>query len=472
MGQKPRALTPHASPQHYLGAEMRNWRTHRGLSLGKLGAQIAFTPSYMARVERGEQAASADLVTAYDRALNAEGLLIEAYRRTHEEEDVSGPGGRVHVSNPAAHVSNDPVSLADDSGIQAPSSEGISVPARTDDGRIIFVSISRRQLLGGLGAAAASAALLDPSTAAAHTPPPGALPDMDPIEHLQATHRVLIDNDNLFGPFQSIPIVERQLAAMKVLRNDARGSDRRRLLQVQTQYAELAGWFHQDAGNLRAAQHWTREALEFSHMAGDPELTTYVLARRSQIAGDMLDPAEAVDVAEAAEGMAPPGSRIAAMAATFAGHGHALRGDTEASRRAYGHAHELREAMNPNPESPWAIWLDEAYIEVHRAQSLSVLGEYRAAADGFRKAIVQLPAGFHRDRGVYLAREAVALAGAGEAEEAAVKGMQALHIGVETGSGRITRELARLDADLGAWHTVIPVAEFKDAMRDAVLRQA
>jgi tetratricopeptide (TPR) repeat protein/transcriptional regulator with XRE-family HTH domain len=450
---------------------MRNWREHRKLSLGRLGAKIAFSPSYMARVERGEQAASLDLVTAYDRELEAEGYLLQTYRKIHEE-DVSRRRGRDHVSNSALDVSNSLVSLEDHPGIQAPSSEGISIPARTDDGRIIFVSISRRALLGSLGAAAASTALLDPSVAAATTTPLGALPDMDPIEHLKATHRVLIDNDNLFGPFHSIPIVERQLAAMKVLRNEAQGTDRRHLLRLQTQYAELCGWFHQDAGNLRAAQHWTREALEFSHMAGDPELTTYILARRSQLAGDMHDPIEAVDVADAAEAMAAPGSRLAAVAATFGGHGHALHGNAIASKRAYDRAHELREAMDPDPESQWGVWLDAAYIEVHRAQSLSALGEHRAAADGFRNAIKQLPAGFHRDRGVYLAREAVALAGAGEPEEAAAKGLQALRIGVETGSARITRELARLDTDLGGWHKVVTVSEFKDALKDAVLRQA
>lgn len=471
MGQKPRTLTPRASPNHYLGAEMRQWRTHRKLSLGQLGRQITFSPSYMARVERGDQAASADLVTAYDYALNAEGFLVQAYRHIHEA-DVSGDSRRVHVSKPAPDVSNGPVSLAGDSDIQAASSEGLSLPARTDDGRIIFVSVSRRALLGTLGTAAAAAAFTDSSAAAQSKPPSGALPDVNPIEHLEATRHVLIDTDNLFGPYQSIPIVERQIAAMRSLRPELRGADRRRLVQLQTQYAELCGWFHQDAGNFRAAQHWMREALETSHMAGDPELTTFILARRSQLAGDMQDPIEAVDVAEAAEDTSDPNSRLAAVAATYGAHGHALRGDAHACHRAYEHAHQLRQSMDPNPDSPWGIWLDAAYIEVHRAQSLSALGEHREAADGFRKAITELPADFHRDRGVYLAREAVALAGAGEAEEAATKGMQALRIGVETGSGRITRELAQLDEDLGKWHSVVTVSEFQDAMKDAVLRQA
>ncbi|WP_405804844.1 helix-turn-helix domain-containing protein [Streptomyces sp. NBC_01187] len=474
MGQKPKALTPEVGPQHELGAEMREWRTHRGRSLGKLSGRINYSPSYMARVERGDQAASADLVTAYDHELRAEGALVRKYRRIQataspspETRDLT----RVHVSNQGPDVSNTSVPLEDSSGAQATSLEGISVPARTDDGRIIFVSISRRTLLGTLGTAAAAAALSD-APAAAASPIPGTLPASNPIEHLKATRRVLIDNDNLFGPYQSIPIVERQMAAMKSLRRDLRGEDRRELLQLHTQYAELAGWFHQDAGNFRAAQHWTREALELSHLTGDAELTNYILVRRSQLAADMHDPIEALDVAEAAEDRADPGSRLAAVAATFGAHGYALQGDATACKRAYDHAHDLRQAMDPNPASPWGIWLDTAYIEVHRAQSLNALGEHQAAAESFGRAIANLPVGFHRDRGVYLARQAVALAGAGEAEEAGRTGLQALRIGVETGSGRITRELARLDEDLGKGHSVLTVNEFKDAMRDAVLKQA
>lgn len=79
MGQRPNDLTPHASPQHYLGAEMRAWRTQRGLSLGKLSRSILFNTSYMARVERGGQAASADLVRAYDDALGAGGSLVRLH---------------------------------------------------------------------------------------------------------------------------------------------------------------------------------------------------------------------------------------------------------------------------------------------------------------------------------------------------------------------------------------------------------
>ncbi|UUN28201.1 helix-turn-helix transcriptional regulator [Streptomyces sp. FIT100] len=472
MGQRPKELTPHASPLHYLGAEMRAWRNQRGLSLGKLGQAIVFNSSYMARVERGDQAPSPDLVHAYDSALGASGALIRLHESITQGASLEALRAR-HVSNPGPHVSKSPVALADESGIQAPSEEGLSVPVRTDDGRIIFVSLSRRALIGALGAGAAIAAASDlPAAATAARRSSLSASGANPIELLQATRRVLIDNDNRFGPTQVIPVVQQQIAAIKELRADLRGADRRQLLQVQTQYSELCGWFFQDLGDFRAAQHWTREALETSHMAGDAELTTYILARRSQLAGDMRDPIEAVDVAEAAEGHAAPRSRLAAVAATYGAHGHALRKDVTMTQRAYEHALNLHANMDPDPSSPWGVWLDTAYIEVQRAHSHAVLGNHHGAAEGFRSAIGRLPAGYHRDRGVYLAREAVALANAGEAEQAASVGLQALSIGEETGSARINRELAQLDESMNQWRTVPSVADFKDAMTEAVLRQA
>lgn len=471
MGQRPNELTPQASPQHYLGAELRAWRNERKLSLGKLSKRTRFDSSYMARVERGEQAASADLVAAYDRELGAGGALIRLFKAIKEGVALDALASG-HVAKPGPHVANRDVAMAEATTAQALSGEGVSVPVRTDDGRIIFVSLSRRSLLGALGAGAAVAASDLSSSLTAKAVPTSALSGADPIEHLRATRRVLIDNDNLFGAHGVIPVVQRQINAIKELRADRRGTDRRQLLQLQTQYAELCGWLHQDIGDFRASQYWMREALETSHMAGDPDLTVFILARRSQLAGDMHDGLEAVDVAEAAEDSAAPGSRLAAVAATYAAHGHALRGDASAAQRAYEHAHELREAMESDPDSPWGVWLDAAYIEVQRAHSLAALGDHGAAAEGFRNAITHLPADFHRDRGVYLSREAVAYAGAGEAEQAAAVGLQALSIGVETGSDRITRELVRLDNSLNKWRTVPSVAEFKDAMSGAVLRQA
>jgi hypothetical protein len=107
-------------------------------------------------------------------------------------------------------------------------------------------------------------------------------------------------------------------------------------------------------------------------------------------------------------------------------------------------------------------------VEIHRALGLEALGKHDQAADGFATAIQMMPEGYHRDRGVYMARQAVALAGARVPEQAATIGMHALTVAEDTGSGRITSELARLDKALIPWQRVPEVGEFRAAF-DSIL---
>jgi hypothetical protein len=87
---------------------------------------------------------------------------------------------------------------------------------------------------------------------------------------------------------------------------------------------------------------------------------------------------------------------------------------------------------------------------VYQAHSLAALGEHAAAAAGFSAAIRGLRPGYHRDRGVYLAREARARAAIGEHDHAADLAAQALLTGTETGSARIFAELAAVHDALNA----------------------
>jgi tetratricopeptide (TPR) repeat protein len=295
--------------------------------------------------------------------------------------------------------------------------------------------------------------------------------NVSPFAHFSQMRQVLIDSDNLFGARRVIPTVQEQVSLMQHLRQTQRGIDQQALVRVQTQYAELCGWLWQDVGDHHAAQHWMNQALSWSHQARDVELTIFILARKSQLAGDMGDGAEALSVGEAAMAMAPSRSKLAAIAATYAAHGHALLGDAVSTERAYDKAHDLLAHSDPDA-SHWGPWLDDPYIAVQRARSLAVLGNHPAAAAGFRTAIAALPSGYRRDHGVYLAREALALAAQQEAERAAALGLQALAIGTETASGRTLNELVRLDARLARWGAVAEVARYRNAIRATIPQRA
>jgi tetratricopeptide (TPR) repeat protein len=368
-----------------------------------------------------------------------------------------------------------PVICAESAGAYAADADAIVIPCRALDGRITWVSLPRRMFLtGGLGAAAltAVAAAAGPGPASAAVArlaaAAGAASDMTPIEHLRRLRRVLVDSDNLLGSSSVIPAVRSQIEVIHQLRAARDGADRRALLVLQAQYAELAGWLHQDSRDFPSAQFWLDRALEWSQMAADRELSTYVMARKSQLAGDMGESADAEDLAEAAGRMARKGSRLQATAATYGAHGHALAGNRTACLRAIDSARELAGRQDGDPSSPWASWLDVSYIEVQRARCLSALGDHVKAAAIFRQAINGLPGSFRRDRGVYLAREALAHARARDPEQAVAVGMQAVAIAADTQSGRVASELAQAGTGLAPWATLPAVATFRDALASVI----
>jgi hypothetical protein len=82
-----------------------------------------------------------------------------------------------------------------------------------------------------------------------------------------------------------------------------------------------------------------------------------------------------------------------------------------------------------------------------------------------------MPGGYHRDRGVYLARHAAACAGAREPEQAVSLGTQALRIAQDTGSGRIVDALAQLDSRLQQWEKTARVVEFRASFNDILLHE-
>ncbi|MFI5925277.1 multiprotein-bridging factor 1 family protein [Micromonospora sp. NPDC051543] len=63
------------------GKLLRQHRESAGLSLRQLGAIIHFQYSHISQVERGARRPTEVLATACDRALDADGALVEAYRR-------------------------------------------------------------------------------------------------------------------------------------------------------------------------------------------------------------------------------------------------------------------------------------------------------------------------------------------------------------------------------------------------------
>lgn len=466
MGQQRSVLTPERSAHHLWGSELRALRDLRRLSLAHLGRLTRYDPSYLGRLERARQFPSKDVAEACDHALDAGGELVRLWRmadreRRNADDHVAFSGGH------EAKLAPDMDFLKPGQALSNGADDGVVVPCRSADGRIIWVTVPRRTfLLGGVAATAGLA--MHPASRGAIRVAPDA--DLTPIEHLQRMRRVLIDEDNLLGPRPVIPTAHEHVRVIMQLRAGRTGADNRALLHLQAEFGEFAGWLHQDSGDFRQAQFWLDRALEWSHAVGDPDMATYVMARKSQLAGDMRDPQGAVDLADAATSMARPGSRLHATAQTYRAHGLALAREPSGALRALDEARDLA-ANQPDGQSVWATWLDEAYVDVQRGRCLALLGSHEQAAAVFQQAIRDLPPGFRRDRGVYLAREAQAHAGADDPDQAAATGMQALGIAAETGSGRIINELAALDDRLARWNRVPAVTDFREALTSVIPRE-
>jgi tetratricopeptide (TPR) repeat protein len=426
------------------------------MSLRRLSQLTFFDFGYLGQIERGERAGSAKVAATCDSVLQAGGVLSDLFAR----EENSRATALVPAQRTAAHIQGVDT-LANDGATSEVDPDSIVIPCRSADGRIVWVTVPRRAFLLGGVAATAGLAVPPPIKSVLAVADAG---DISPIEHLRHVRRVFVDSDNMLGPGHIIPAVQGYISLIQRLRSGRQGADRRALLHLQAEFAEFAGWLHQDSGDFRHAQYWLDRALEWAYAVANKEMAVYVMARKSQLAGDMHDPVSAVDLAEAAIAMAVPGSRLQATARTYEAHGHALGGGNTACLRALDEARGLVDELEDGQESAWATWLDGAYVDVQRARCLTVLGEHEHAGAVFQQAIRDLPPDYRRDRGVYLAREAQAHAGAHAPEQAATAGLQALAIAEETGSGRIIHELARLDSILTRWAKVPAVADFRESL--------
>ena len=79
MAQRLADLTPHASAQHFFGAELRHWRLRSGLSLAQLGRSVYASADLLGKVEKAQRWPSRTLVDDCENALRTGGILLRLY---------------------------------------------------------------------------------------------------------------------------------------------------------------------------------------------------------------------------------------------------------------------------------------------------------------------------------------------------------------------------------------------------------
>jgi transcriptional regulator with XRE-family HTH domain len=93
-----RELTPHVSPRHFLGAEVRRWRLLRNLSLDELAGMVYQSAALLGRVEKAERRASAALIADCDEVLNTGGALGRVLAFAENFTPVARPERQQHAS--------------------------------------------------------------------------------------------------------------------------------------------------------------------------------------------------------------------------------------------------------------------------------------------------------------------------------------------------------------------------------------
>lgn len=259
--------------------------------------------------------------------------------------------------------------------------------------------------------------------------------------------------DRYLGPQRLIPVALSQYELLCDVANEACGSLRETLWSTAAGYAALLGWLYQDAGDVARSGRWHDVMIERAHRSHDIQLVAFSLHCKAMLLADAGDGPGVLDLAGAGlQQRARLCPKAAVLLLQQAAHGTSLAdpaGADDVCTRLLDEAASLVDAVDDG--YPWGgNCLTPGYIDVQRATIATRLGRPAAVAM-WEQVIPGIPASSRRDLGVYRARQARALAAAGEPEQAAVIAAGTVPLAVSTGSARMRAELAAVRQAMRPW---------------------
>ncbi|MGH3734789.1 MAG: helix-turn-helix domain-containing protein [Micromonosporaceae bacterium] len=283
---------------------------------------------------------------------------------------------------------------------------------------------------------------------------------------------VCMADDGQLGPKNVLPVVLGLLGAINKQGREVTPGVRRELLTVGALGAEFAGWLFRDSGDLAAAALWYSQATEWAQEAGDLPVQGYILLRKSQMAYDSRQAVQMLTLAQSAlDGPWRLPDRVKAEVTQQEARGLAMVGEpVDLIKRKLDDARVLlarAEQTDAEPDelgsgyddSIWTLRSASCYIEA---------GQPRRAADLYNEVLTTNCLS-RRDRGYLLARQASALALAGEPDDSAVVGLRSIQLAEATNSTRTERELGRALTALGPWISRPGPRELREALSAQVI---
>ncbi|MBB6475821.1 hypothetical protein [Sphaerisporangium rubeum] len=270
------------------------------------------------------------------------------------------------------------------------------------------------------------------------------------LEQLPGHYRA----DMWLGPRHLIPTVTTQAQLIKELASAADAPVRRGLLGAGVAYATLLGWLYQDAGDIARSGAWRTLGLDMAHRSQDPQLIGYALTNKAMHALDLGDGSTVVDYAEAAladEHLLCPKVRVLALVHCAHGHSMLPSRDKGLVDRLLDRAAGLVDQVDD--EHPWgnACRRTPGYIDVQRATAYVRLGAHHKAVEMWDRILGTAPETARRDNGVFLARQACALAMVPEPERVVQIVLATAVIARDTGSARLRNDLRAIPRRATTW---------------------
>ncbi|MBV9310606.1 MAG: hypothetical protein JOZ73_07235, partial [Solirubrobacterales bacterium] len=165
-------------------------------------------------------------------------------------------------------------------------------------------------------------------------------------EYLSSVLLQLIVGDWMFGARYGQPAVAGLFDLTQALLPVASATDDAQLLRLTIRYTELAGWLHQDRGNVHAATSWTAKALELATRYRDDVMTSYILSRKSMHAASRRDARLTLELARSAQEPPHLPPRVRAVSLVMEAYGRGLLGDADSCLRGFDRASDVIDSVS------------------------------------------------------------------------------------------------------------------------------
>jgi len=291
--------------------------------------------------------------------------------------------------------------------------------------------------------------------------------DHEIVDYFEGQITACATDDGARGPRETLPVMLGIVGAIEHHASTVKADVRRRLVAVGARSAEFAGWLYRDSATPKLADYWRDRAVEWAQEANDLSMQGYILLKKSQAAWDTRDAGRMLALAQAVqEGpwQLPP--KVRAEAAQQEARGHAMLGaDLAVVERKLDEARALLDEQGHADQEPSSLsaHYDQSLLTMQTAICLAEAGKPLRAVEIYRQELTAR-AFSRRDYGYFLSLMANTVAAAGDPDEAARLGIDALGVAAKTDSRRTVHELRRLTGRLEPWAQRAAVRELHDAL--------